>query len=840
MKTEQTSTGDNKLLKNLRRIAPTIVVVVLFAIIALAYFTPAVFEGRELFQQDVAGASGTAQDVRDYKEATGETSYWTNSLFGGMPMYQIAPSYPSTKSIQWIQDFLTLRTPLNILGSYSWMLFAMMIGFFLLMRSLRVRRLPAVIGSVMWAFSSYFLILIVAGHIWKLTALCFIPPTIAGLIWTYRGDYLRGGICTAFFTALQIMANHIQMSYYFFFVMLFLVIGFLVEAFRNKTLKRFGTATAVTIVAGLIGVAINLSSLYHTYEYSQETMRGGSELTLKQENADTDRISHENSKGLDKEYITQWSYGKGETWTLLIPNAKGGATGYLGQNEKAMAKVQQVYSPTVAQMNSYWGNQPFTAGPVYVGAFVVFLFILGCFIVKGPVKWAMLAATLFSITLSWGHNMMWLTDFFIDHIPLYNKFRTVSSILVIAELCIPVLAVLALVQFIKEPKVVMKNTRATGTALFATAGMLLLFLAVPTIFFDFFSKQEMQFFAQASGQADVSGVMGALKSVRLGIFRADVVRSLFIVLFGTVILFLYAKGFLKRLPALIIIALLVLSDLWLVNKRYLNDSHFIDNALVAAKAHPVTDADRLIKSNDASKHYRVLNLSVNTFNDATTSYMHRSIGGYHPAKLQRYQDLIEHQLMKNNQRVFDMLDTRYFIVPDKQQLQVSPNPYAYGAAWLTEDVRWVDNANEEITALDSTDLKRVAVIDKRWQTPELTSLKPVPTDSTEFVELVNYTPNRAGYRIRTSVPRVVVFSEIFYPHGWKATLNGRPADIFRANYVLRAMWVPAGSHEVEMQFAPRSVKYTEGIAVAAIAVLLLFIGFAVFRETIGKKKSLKQ
>ncbi|WP_329904784.1 YfhO family protein [Porphyromonas pogonae] len=806
-----------------KRIYPILGVVLIFATISLAYFYPAVFEGRQLFQQDVAGASGTAQDVRDYKEQTGETSYWTNSLFGGMPMYQIAPSYPSTQALQTTQDILTLRKPLDILPGEAWLIFAMLIGFYIFMRSLALRRLPSLIGAVMWTFSSYFIILIVAGHIWKLTALAFIPPTIAGLIWCYKGNYLKGAVVTAFFSALQIMANHIQMSYYFFFVMLFLMIGYLVEAIRNKTIPHFLKATAVVIVSGIIGIAINASGLYHTYEYSKETMRGGSELTLKQEDGSVPQSNHENKSGLDKEYITQWSYGIGETMTLLIPDFKGGASGYMGQDIKAMEKVNPIYVNPVSQMNHYWGDQPFTAGPVYVGAFVLFLFFLGCFIVKGPIKWAMIAATVFSILLAWGHNFMSLTSFFIDYMPLYNKFRTVSSILVIAEFSIPTLAILALVQFFKDPKPVLKNKTALGVSLGVTAGIALLFVLAPSLFTTLLSKQEQEMFRQVAGHPDVSGIMSALKSAREYILRTSALYSLGVIVAGCAVMYFYAIDKLKRVPALIILGVITLADLWVVDKNYLNDSHFIDNTQVQAQAHPVTDADKEI-TQDKDPHYRVLNLSVSTFNDATTSYKHRSIGGYHPAKLQRYQDLIEHQITKQNQQVLNMLDTRYYIAPQENgQISVLYNPQAFGPAWFVDDVAWVNNANEEMKSLNNVILNTTAVIDRRFETNEIKSAStPITTKDSATITLKEYKPNKAVYDIKGNTrSRVAVFSEIYYPHGWKAFVDGKPASIFRTDYILRGMVIPAGAHKVEMIFDPKSIHTTETLAFIAQIILLL-------------------
>lgn len=824
-----TVTTTDKTKPDWRKILPYAAVVLLFIALALAYFYPASFDGRVLFQGDVAGASGTAQDVRDWEAQTGEHSYWTNSLFGGMPMYQISPSYPSIHTLQTIQDVLTLRKPFYLLGTYAWMLFAMMGGFFLFLRSLRIRILPAVIGSIAWAFSSYFLILIMAGHIWKLTAMCFIPPTLAGMIWIYNGRWLAGGSVMAFFTALQVLANHVQMSYYFLFVMFFMVLAFLAEAIRTKRIRLFFLSSAVVVIAGLVGIAVNSTNLFHTYQYGKETMRGGSELTLKQSGAPTDQVTHENKSGLDKAYITQWSYGIGETWSLLIPDIKGGSSGYLGYDEKVMETVNPSYAQAIARMNRYWGDQPFTAGPVYVGAFVLFLFVLGCFIVKGPVKWALLAATILSILLSWGHNMMWLTSFFIDHFPLYDKFRTVSSILVIAEFTIPALAVMALVEIIKEGKPLLKRERtAWVAATLLTLGASLLFALVPSLL-GLLSGQEEAMFQEAAGHPEAAAIKTTLVDVRSGILASDAWRSFGILAVCGILLWLFFQKRLKATALLVSLAVITLVDLWTVDKRYLNDEHFIDPELVSQRAAPLTEADKQILA-DKSLGYRVLNLTVDTYNDATTSRWHRSIGGYHAAKLQRYQDLIEHQLSKGNREVVNMLNTKYIIVPGENN-RPSPmsNPDAYGPAWPAGSIRWVGNANEEMMALDSNRLTRdVAVVDERFSSESLKRL-PALTDSTASISLKEYAPNRQVYEAVSTQPMLGIFSEIYYPHGWTATIDNQAVPIIRANYILRALEVPAGRHKIEFRFDPKSLHITEAIAKTALALLLLGIVWAIAR-----------
>ena len=819
----------------LRTSGPVFGVIILFVFLALAYFAPAVFEGRELFQQDVAGASGNASDVYRHMESSGEFSYWTNSLFGGMPMYQIAPSYPSVGIIRGIQDVMTLQWPFCLLPGYSWLLFAMLGGFYLFMRALRVDRIPSVLGAIMWTFSSYFIILITAGHIWKLMTLAFIPPTIAGIIHSYRGRYLLGGAMTALFAALQILSNHVQMSYYFAFLIVFIILGYFVEAVREKKFRPFIFASLVTLFSGLIALGINSSNLYHTYEYGLETTRGGSELTPLP-SADGQKQVEANAKGLDKEYITAWSYGKAETFTLLVPNLYGGASEYLGNDPEAIESVPAEFKEIIGGMNHYWGDQPFTAGPVYVGAFVLFLFVLGVIKVQGPLKWALLGGTIFSIALAWGHNMMWLSDLFIDHVPLYNKFRTVSSILVVAEFTIPALAVLALVQFVREPKAFLEDKVALYVSLGLTLLPCLVLWLIPQSILALMSGQEQEMFRQAMGrsQLPVTAIMASLKEVRAGIVSADALRSAVIIVLSLVPCFLYAQGKLKKVPLFALLGLITLVDLWLVDKRYLHDDLFIPKESVEAQARPVTAVDKAI-AQDTDPHYRVMNLAVNSFNDATTSANHRSVGGYHAAKLRRYQDLIERQLAQQNPEVYNMLDTRYFIFADKDRgLMYQRNPDAFGPAWFVDDIHWVASADEEMAGLDSTALRQTALVDKRFSS-ELQGYKAATnslasTDSLSApsgqasVKLLTYTPSMAKYQVTTDEPRLLVFSEIYYPHGWHLTLDGKKElPIVRANYVLRAAYIPQGTHELTMTFDPASIHRTELIAEISTGLLVLLL-----------------
>ena len=559
----------------MKKLLPDLIAILAFVLLSFAYFFPADIENRILFQHDTAAGAGAGQEVKEYYEQTGERSRWTNSLFGGMPMYQIAPSYDSTKSLQWVQKAYQLFLP-----DYVCLTFMLMLGFYILLRVFGIPVWLAGLGGIMWAFSSYFFILISAGHIWKFITLAYVPPTIAGIVLAYRGKLLWGGILTALFVALQITSNHVQMSYYFFFVILFFVGAYFEKAWRTKTLPQFFKASAVLIVAALVGIAANVSNLYHTYAYSKETMRGKSELVQ------TGDAAKQTSSGLDRDYITQWSYGIDETLTLLVPNFKGGASAALSQSETAMSKANPMYSSLYGSLTQYFGTQPMTSGPVYVGAFVLFLFVLGCFIVKGPLKWALIGATFFSIVLSWGKNFMPLTDFFIDYVPLYNKFRAVSSILVIAEFTIPLLAIFALKRLLEEPEILKQEKKPLGISLLLTAGIALLLAIAPgSIGSGYVPAQEAQMLQNAVNQQmipanELSGILANLGEMRAELVSSDALRSFIIIGIGCSLLWLYASGKLRSSLTIAGITILCLADMWGVNKRYLNDAQFVPHSII--------------------------------------------------------------------------------------------------------------------------------------------------------------------------------------------------------------------------------------------------------------------
>ena len=682
------------------------------------------------------------------------------------------------------------------------------------------------------------------------------PPTIAGIVLAYRGKLLWGGILTALFVALQITSNHVQMSYYFFFVILFFVGAYFEKAWRTKTLPQFFKASAVLIVAALVGIAANVSNLYHTYAYSKETMRGKSELVQ------TGDAAKQTSSGLDRDYITQWSYGIDETLTLLVPNFKGGASAALSQSETAMSKANPMYSSLYGSLTQYFGTQPMTSGPVYVGAFVLFLFVLGCFIVKGPLKWALIGATFFSIVLSWGKNFMPLTDFFIDYVPLYNKFRAVSSILVIAEFTIPLLAIFALKRLLEEPEILKQEKKPLGISLLLTAGIALLLAIAPgSIGSGYVPAQEAQMLQNAVNQQmipanELSGILANLGEMRAELVSSDALRSFIIIGIGCSLLWLYASGKLRSSLTIAGITILCLADMWGVNKRYLNDAQFVPHS-IRTETFTKTNTDELILQ-DTSLDYRVLNFATSTFDDNNTSYWHKSVGGYHPAKLRRYQEMIEHHISPEMQaaykaiataggemdsvdankfRILNMLNTKYFIFPAGQQRQTVPilNPHAYGNAWFVNKVQYVNNANEEIDALDSIIPTETAVVDARFK-DVLKGTTESYKDSLSSIRLTSYTPNRLTYETNNAQDGIAVFSEIYYPDGWHVTIDGQPAELARADYILRTMYVPAGQHTIEMRFDPTSLHVTEGIAYGALALLVIGIIVAVL---IAKRKYVK-
>lgn len=837
-------------MNTLKKCLPDAIVIVIFAVISFAYFFVPVSQGKILFRHDSQASVGLGQELTQYEQRTSEVTRWTNSVFSGMPTYQISPSYNSTDGLSAVMSAYHLWLP-----DYVWFIFAYLLGFYILLRAFNFRQSLAALGSIIWAFSSYFLIIIAAGHLWKVMALAYLPPMIGGVVLAYRGKYLWGFIVTAVFTAFEIKANHVQMTYYYLFIVLFMVIAYLVQAIREKRLQHFFKASGILIAAALIGIAINISNLYHTWEYQKESMRGKSELTKA-------NSANQTSSGLDRDYITQWSYGIDETLTLLVPDAKGGASVPLSQNATAMAKanpeVENMLPQLYEAIPQYFGTQPGTSGPVYVGAFVLFLFVLGLFIVKTPIKWALLAATALSILLSWGHNFMGFTNFFLDYVPMYAKFRTVASILVIAEFTIPLLAALALKRIVDEPTVLTKNMKYVYASLALTAGVALAIALMPSMMGPFVSDQERQMLSGIQGMTpDVQNMMlSSIATMRGAMVSADAWRSIVIIIIGVAMLLLFKAQKIKAIYLIVGISALCLIDLWQVDKRYLNDEMFVPKSKRDTPQQATATDLQILK--DKSLSYRVLNFASGAFNENNTSYFHKSIGGYHPAKLRRYQEMIDKYIAPEMQTamqaiankggvmsevdgrklfpILNMLNAKYFIVPLQGNATTSiQNPYAQGNGWFVDKLTYVADANAEYAGVGKIDVSHEAVADKKFE-PILGQTQT--NDSTARVVLTKYEPNNMTYTVSSTKGGVVVFSEVYYP-GWTATIDGQPAELGRVNYILRALNVKAGKHEVVLDFHPTSISTTETIAYAALIVLLLAICVAIYSEK-KKQKTTKE
>ena len=838
------------IMKTLKQYLPDVVAVVLFVLISFVYFMPADIDGRILYQHDSAAGRGAGEEMVQYQKQTGEQTRWTNSLFSGMPTYQLAPSYNSTNVLKKAETAYHLGLPENV-----WYVFAYLLGFYILLRAFNFRDYMAALGAIIWAFSSYFFIIIAAGHLWKVMALAYLPPMIGGLVLTYRGKYLWGFLVTAIFAAFEINANHVQMTYYYLFIILFMIIAWLIDALRKHEMMRFCKATLTAVAAALVGICINISNLYHTYQYSQESMRGKSELVKK-------NSANQTGSGLDRDYITQWSYGIDETMTLLIPNAKGGASVPLSQSQTAMSKADPQIEQQIPQLynglTQYFGTQPGTSGPVYTGAFVLFLFVLALFLVKGPMKWALLGATILSVLLSWGHNFMGFTNLFLDYVPMYAKFRTVASILVIAEFTIPLLAMMMLKKINDEPEILTekRNRKFVIASLLLTAGVAMMVAVAPGLMGPFVTEQEHQVLSGIQGMPPelLSAIINNLTAMREAMVSADAWRSTGIIVAGFLILLLYSKRRLSSRFMVGAIAVLCLADMWQVNKRYLYDDMFVEKS-VREVPQKMTATDQIILR-DKSLDYRVLNLASNTFNENETSFYHKSIGGYHPAKLRRYQEMIDAYIEPEMQHtmtaigqaggdmtkvngdsifpVLNMLNTKYFIV-GLQSGQTVPvqNPYANGNAWFVDKINYVNNANEEIDAVGKLNLKHEAVADKKF---EAQLGKATPETNTDLITLKSYEPNHLVYNVTSKNGGIIVFSEIYYP-GWTATVDGVQAELGRANYILRALNIKPGKHEVVLDFHPASLRKTEGIAYGSYGVLVLILVIGILTEWKRRKET---
>ena len=792
---------NNKIMEKLKKIGPHLIVLLLFMSISFVYFSP-LLEGKMLDMHDIKQWQGMSKEVVDFHEKTGENALWTNSMFSGMPAYQIA-TWSDANLIQYVVKVITLGMPRP-----ASLLFLYLLGFYILLLSLKVDYRLAAVGAIAFAFSSYFFIIIQAGHMTKAHAIAYVPMVVAAVLYTYRGKMLLGGVLTALTVALEIYANHLQITYYLALMLLIIGLVQFVKDLKAKNLVDFAKRTGVLLVAALLASGTAFTNLATTMEYGKDSTRGKSELTTNLDNKTT---------GLDKDYATQWSYGIAETFTLLIPNFHGGASqGELTTESETYQAIKSTPNAKqlIKQLPLYWGDQPGVGGPTYAGAIVIFLFVLGLFFVKSEMRIWLVMATIMSIMLAWGKNFMGLTELFLDYFPGYNKFRAVSMILVIAEFTIPFLGFVALNKFLISDKLENEREKTLKLAFYIVGGITLLFALIPSLFFDFVGGQDASL--EKNGWP-----IDALQSDRAGLLSADAWRSfIFIALtFGT--LWLFLKNQLQSKYVIFIVGVLVLADMWTVNKRYLNNDNFASKRKVE-KPYQASQADQQIL-NDKDPNFRVFNQTVSTFNDASTSYFHKSIGGYHGAKLKRYQELIENHISKGNMAVFNMLNTKYFI---SQQGQVQQNPGAMGNAWFVNNVNIVANADAEIAALNGFNPDSTAIVDVRFSEQIIDNLD----NSNTAITLEEYKPNFLKYTSSSTKDGIAIFSEIYYDKGWNAYIDGKLKPHFRANYVLRGMQIPAGNHLVEFKFEPSTYKTGETVALVSSAILLLLLAFVSFKE----------
>jgi len=795
-------------MKSSPKFLPHLIAIGIFIVISFVYFSP-VLSGKKAGMYDMNNTKGMQKEVMDYHHKTGVDPLWTGSMFSGMPTFQIA----TFSHENFMTAFFSFMR--NIFPEPIDLLLLNLIGFYILLITLRLDYRLAIAGAIMYAFCSYTFVFINVGHITKCLALGSMPIAMAGIIRTVRGEFFAGFVLSLLGLWMEIYSNHFQITYYFVFIIaIYLVIEF-ANAIRNKTFPQFLKACSVLLVAAIVAVIPNLTNLWSTYEYGKHTTRGPSELS-----------SSQASTGLDIDYATEYSFGPGETFSLLIPDIRGGGMNYeLGKSsatyEALVANGAGAQAASfVKNAPTYWGDLPISSGTDYIGAIAVFLFVFGLFLVKGDLKWWLLIVAALGLMLSWGKHFMGLTEFFFNHVPGYNKFRSVTTIITMATFAIPLLAILALKQIMESQKDATGALKKLKYAFYITGGICLLFALVPSLAGDFSGKADEQF-------KQYDWLVTALRDDRESMLRSSAFRSLFFisVAFGT--LWFYLKKRIKMEYVLYILIFFTLVDMWMVDKKYMNNDQFVSRSKSDKPFEP-TNADLQIMQ-DTSLSYRVFNTTMNPTTDAVTSYFHKSIGGYHGAKLKRYQELIENQIAKNNMHVLNMLNTKYFLVraKDAPEPQAQMNPGALGNAWFVREIKWVPNADSEMNALSDFDPARTAIIDKRFE-GELSGFAFSP-DSSATIKLTSYAPNGLVYESNASSKQLAVFSEIYYEDGWNAFVDKNPAPHFRVNYLLRGMVVPAGKHTIEFKFEPKHYYATLSISTAgSVIATLIILGYIIF------------
>lgn len=805
---------------------PYICAIAIFIIIAFVYCKP-VLQGKVVAQSDRYLWEGMANEINQYYEETGEIAYWTNSIFGGMPSYQINATSKAAFYMAPLRDLGHL-----FFGSVIGMLIGYLLGFFILMRSFNINKWLSIVGSIAVTFSSYFFIIIAAGHNSKVLALGYLAPVMAGFVLMFRKKYLWGIILTLIYSAVGII-YHPQMTYYIFLMLGLFGVAEVFIHIKEKRIKDLFIALALFVICVAIGAGTKYSALSGNLEYMSETIRGG--------HSDLEQVSEneKDSKGLDLEYATQWSYGINETMTLLIPNFMGGSSSYnLGENShiyKTMveAGVNRRDAKSIAESApTYWGEQPFTSGPVYVGAIVCLLFIMGLMLVKGPYKWAILIATLFSIMLSWGKNFMPLTEFFYNYFPLYNKFRAVSSALIVAEIAMPLLGFLAIKEIMDKRVSKEEIFKAIKVSTIITGGLCLIVALFGPMFLSFTSSYDAHTLQQMP-----NWFISALLEDREAMLRGDAFRSLIYILLGAAAIWFFATEKLKFKLFVPILGILILSDMFVVDKRFFNDDNFVSTSKDREYFAIQPYEEEILKDDDL--YFRVFNTTSNTFNDSRTSYRLHSIGGYHAAKLRRYQDLIDEHLSKMHANVYNMLNTKYLIVMGEDGIPHSQyNPDHFGNGWFVDKVHIVNSAREESDALNTIDLRREAVTDSTFA--KYIENKSTPQDSSANIVLTKYSPVELEYATSSSAAKTAVFSDIYYPHGWKAYIDGEFVEHFRVNYLLRGLNIPAGEHTVRFEFVPDSVIKKDNISIVMVFIVYSLVAaiaiYSIIRSLRNKRK----
>jgi hypothetical protein len=808
-------------LKN--KIVQVLIALLVFIIAAMTYFSP-VLEGKKLFQSDIAQFRGISKEIVDYRSIHHQEPYWTNRVFGGMPAYNISAYYPYN-FIKKMDIFIRfLPHPADYLFLYF-------MGFFILLYVLKVDWKLCILGALAFGFSTYLIIIFGAGHNAKAHAIAFMPVVLAGIVSVFKRNYLFGFILSFFGLAFEINAGHPQMTYYLLFAVMIFGLIYLIDAVKNKTTPHFFKSILILVVGLVLAVGVNSTNLFATQNYAKQSTRSKSELTVTPDGKKKQEIT----SGLSKDYITQYSYSIPETFDLLIPRFLGGGSREnLGKDSKSYNflkdKIGRIQAKNYSEnLPMYWGAQPIVEAPAYIGSVLIFLFVLGLFTLKGKIKNWLISITIFSILLSWGKNFGLLTDFFIDYVPFYNKFRAVSSIQVLAELAIPLMGILALDQFIRGGNERENKLKFIKKSLFIVGGITLFFTLFGTNFFGFESFRDTNLKAFEN---QFPGFIDAIRADRKMIFFRDSLRSLILVVLSAAVLWAFLKKMIKKNILILVFAVLILFDLVAIDKRYVNNEDFVSKVQVE-KPFQASDIDQEILKDKS--HYRVINFMVDPMNDGSTSYFHNSIGGYHAAKPRRYQELYDYQIAKNNIEVLNMLNTKYIIYPTndgKAALQI--NNDANGNAWFVENVRMVHSADEEISALDSLSTKTEVVVNDEFK-DQLTKLQ-FKRDSLAIINLQSYQPNELIYESKSDSQQLAVFSEMYFKDGWHVYLDGKESSYFRANYVLRAMVLPTGKHEIVFKFEPEIIETGNTITLASY-VLLIMIPLAWFFNDKRKLKN---